>query len=80
MIPSATGAVSGIHAPQHFLYFLALPHGQGSFRPIFGVALLIGEDGAGLSLEFGATRVVFLARSSRKHAHHPISATVTRMP
>ena len=22
--------------PQHFLYFLPLPHGQGSLRPIFG--------------------------------------------
>jgi len=22
-------------APQHFLYFFPLPHGQGSFRPIF---------------------------------------------
>lgn len=22
-------------APQHFLYFLPLPHGQGSFLPIF---------------------------------------------
>jgi len=25
-------------APQHFLYFLPLPQGQGSFRPIFSVA------------------------------------------
>gem|GEM_PF-4650343 len=24
------------HFPQHFLYFLALPHGHGSFLPIFG--------------------------------------------
>ncbi len=23
------------HRPQHFLYFLPLPHGQGSFRPAF---------------------------------------------
>ena len=23
--------------PQHFLYFLPLPHGQGSFRPTRGV-------------------------------------------
>jgi hypothetical protein len=22
--------------PQHFLYFLPLPHGHGSFRPTFG--------------------------------------------
>jgi hypothetical protein len=22
--------------PQHFLYFLPLPHGQASLRPIFG--------------------------------------------
>ena len=28
---------SGVH-PQHFLYFLPLPHGQGSFLPVFGVA------------------------------------------
>jgi hypothetical protein len=25
-------------APQHFLYFLPLPQGQGSLRPIFGVS------------------------------------------
>jgi hypothetical protein len=31
---------SGVHAPQHFLYFLPLPQGHGSFLPIFGVALL----------------------------------------
>ena len=24
-------------APQHFLYFLPLPHGHGSLRPTFGV-------------------------------------------
>ena len=28
----------GPHLPQHFLYFLPLPHGQGSFRPILGGA------------------------------------------
>ena len=33
--------ISGGHAPQHFLYFLPLPHGQGSFLPVFGVACLI---------------------------------------
>lgn len=26
------------YLPQHFLYFLPLPHGQGSFRPILGGA------------------------------------------
>src|SRR5205823_14563482 len=35
--------VTGVHAPQHFLYFLPLPHGHGSFLPVFGVALLISE-------------------------------------
>jgi hypothetical protein len=30
------------HFPQHFLYFLPLPQGQGSFRPILGAALRIG--------------------------------------
>jgi hypothetical protein len=35
---------SGVPAPQHFLYFLPLPQGHGSFLPIFGVALLIWED------------------------------------
>ena len=32
--------------PQHFLYFLPLSHGHGSFRPIFGLdcfALLNGS-------------------------------------
>jgi hypothetical protein len=43
---------SGVHAPQHFLYFLPLPQGHGSFLPVFGVALLIWEDNtSGLSLE-----------------------------
>jgi hypothetical protein len=37
---------SGVHAPQHFLYFLPLPQGHGSFLPVFGVALLIWEDKA----------------------------------
>jgi hypothetical protein len=30
----------GTHAPQHFLYFLPLPHGHGSFLPILGFVLL----------------------------------------
>src|SRR3990172_7921396 len=29
-------------APQHFLYFLPLPQGQGSLRPIFFPAILMG--------------------------------------
>jgi hypothetical protein len=29
-------AVPGSEAPQHFLYFLPLPHGHGSLRPTFG--------------------------------------------
>ncbi len=33
-------------APQHFLYFLPLPHGHGSFLPVLGSARTIG---------FGAT-------------------------
>src|SRR5258708_5712223 len=28
-------------APQHFLYFLPLPHGQGSLRPTRGAVLTI---------------------------------------
>jgi hypothetical protein len=28
--------------PQHFLYLRPLPQMQGSLRPIFGVALVIG--------------------------------------
>jgi hypothetical protein len=39
-------AGSGVHAPQHFLYFLPLPQGHGSFLPIFDVALLIWEGNA----------------------------------
>jgi len=31
---------SGVHAPQNFLYFLPLPHGHGSFLPVFGMAFL----------------------------------------
>ena len=30
---------SFFHLPQHFLYFLPLPHGHGSFLPILGAAL-----------------------------------------
>ena len=32
--PEVDAAPPGL--PQHFLYFLPLPHGQGSFRPTFG--------------------------------------------
>jgi hypothetical protein len=28
--------VKGFHFPQHLLYFLPLPQGQGSFLPTFG--------------------------------------------
>ena len=34
------GSAAGVHAPQHFLYFLPLPQGHGSFLPIFGVTLI----------------------------------------
>ena len=30
------GALCTQPAPQHFLYFFPLPHGQGSLRPTFG--------------------------------------------
>jgi hypothetical protein len=29
------------HSPQHFLYFLPLPHMQGSFRPTFFAATIV---------------------------------------
>src|ERR1035438_301528 len=35
-----------LHAPQHFLCFLPLPHGQGSFLPILGFGRLIWGDAA----------------------------------
>ena len=35
-----------LHAPQHFLCFLPLPHGQGSFLPILGSGRLIRGDAA----------------------------------
>ena len=41
----------------HSLYFLLLSQGQGSFLPVFGVALVIWEEAAGFSLEFGAARM-----------------------
>jgi hypothetical protein len=31
------GIYLGRYFPQHFLYFLPLSHGHGSFRPIFGL-------------------------------------------
>ena len=36
--------------PQHFLYLRPLPQIQGSLRPIFGVALVIGVCGGGQQL------------------------------
>ena len=30
------------YRPQHFLYFLPLPNGQGSFLPILGLGLDLG--------------------------------------
>jgi hypothetical protein len=35
------GMKSIIHAPQHFLYFLPLPHVHGSFLPILGLVFFI---------------------------------------
>jgi hypothetical protein len=74
---------STIHAPQHFLYFLPLPHVHGSFLPILGVVSFIGAN----ALVVRAVRLRFaeawaapptrLGRSSRKHAHHPISWIVS---
>ena len=66
---------SGLHALQHFLNFLPLPHGHGSFLPVLGVALLIWDE-----LEVAVACIVPFARfwlSSRKQAHEPISATVS---
>ena len=34
----------GRQYPQHFLNFLPLPHGQGSFRPTLGLRTLTGGD------------------------------------
>ena len=34
-VHSAGANDEGPQAPQHFLYFLPLPHGHGSLRPIF---------------------------------------------
>ena len=31
------------YRPQHFLYFLPLPQGQGSFLPIFGPLITVPE-------------------------------------
>jgi hypothetical protein len=31
----STGGISKIYLPQHFLYFLPLPQGQGEFLEIF---------------------------------------------
>lgn len=36
-------SASFTYLPQHFLYFLPEPHGQGSFLPIFGVSRTIGS-------------------------------------
>src|SRR5258705_13740299 len=39
-----------VQAPWHFLYFLPLPHGQGSFRPTLG-SCAIDADGRGAGRE-----------------------------
>src|SRR4051794_30264903 len=74
------GAGPDFHAPQHFLYFLPLPHGHGSFLPVFAIALLLGlREAARFSLESAAPWPARFTRFwlfSRKHAHHPISAVV----
>jgi hypothetical protein len=43
--------------PQHFLYFLPLPHGQGSLRPTFGSRMsgLAGTYSAGTGSGGGDT-------------------------
>ena len=77
---SSKGARSGVHAPQHFLYFLPLPHGHGSFLPVLGVLLLIREDaplGSGFRLALTEGWAAPFARSYRKHAHHSISIEVS---
>ncbi len=53
------GTSPATYAPQHFLYFLALPHRQGSFRPVFGVGFPIWEDPTVFGLEAGAVRTAF---------------------
>lgn len=49
-------------APQHFLYFFALPHGHRSFLPIVGVARLIWEDGEA-EFSLGVTEAVGKSQS-----------------
>ncbi|HEX4124298.1 MAG TPA: hypothetical protein VHY37_06180 [Tepidisphaeraceae bacterium] len=34
-----------LYVPQHFLYFLPLPQGEGALRPIFADAPAIGSPG-----------------------------------
>src|ERR1035438_3271265 len=64
--------MSIIYLPQHFLYFLPLPHGQGSFRPTFGSVLWIGST---TSYSAGRKRSSRTGGRwfSRKEAHHDIS-------
>src|ERR1019366_2818681 len=68
--------------PQHFLYFLPLPRGHGSLRPIFGSRTRGfratelaggGADGGGTG---GSSFGSFLGQESSgwKDAHHSISA------
>jgi hypothetical protein len=73
----AKGRTPGVHLPQHFLYFLPLPHGQGWFLPILGVGLLIGRRAAVARLVLSVGWAAATERSSLKHAHHSISFTVS---
>jgi hypothetical protein len=68
-------------APQHFFYFLPLPHGQGLFRPIFsdltawgGVnAFSRSEISSGLS---GSKRVETIACPDRLIVSWPLPLRV----
>src|ERR1035437_10218978 len=83
------GAGLDRQAPQHFLYFLPLPQGQGSFRPTLGCVLRLSVCGAseleawtgGLGqLESGpedAARALLCLGSLLKQAHYSISFTTS---
>src|SRR2546422_6373397 len=66
---------------QHFLYFLPLPHGHVSFRPILGMVLRLktpAVDTGSIRFETKASCVSLVSSflPDRKHAHHSISSIV----
>src|SRR5690606_23102201 len=67
--------------PQHFLYFLPDPQGQGSFRPTFAVVItcftLLPDAPPEPAIEISASSRSFLRRTSRVNSSIEVSIVAT---